>query len=572
MEFVEQLKASIDIVNVVGEYVRLKKIGSRYTGLCPFHSEKTPSFSVNPQHQFFKCFGCGEGGDVIGFVMKHEGIGFFEALKTLAERHGIAMPKRSAYADEESKARAAVFRAHELAEAEFRKQLAGDAGREAREYIASRGVTAEYVENFALGYAPRNGAIARLLQRNGFSPAEIEDSGLVLKREDGTFFDRFRHRLMFPIHNENGKPIAFGGRSLDATDQPKYLNSPETKIYRKSFVLYNLHRAKEAIRAQDRLVLVEGYMDAIGVYASGVKEVIASCGTALTSQQVQAMRRHSNNIAVSFDPDAAGAKAAERSLQMLLAEGMRVRIVSLEEGLDPDEFCRKYGPEAYRNHLQNAPGYFHWLASRARERFDMRSAEGRYEAFQFLMPAVQALTDKLERVAVVNDLAGYLRIESGLVLDHFRKLVSGRSQNAAPMRPERMRASDRILLSAIFSCPDIHEELFSYLKVLTSLKTGTAGKIYDAILSLHEAGSPVNYGAVHARLDESLQELLAAGILNDDCDPATPEEAMACLETLVERERETEKSAIKNRVKEAERAGDLHEALRLYQELDRLGA
>lgn len=448
MEFAEQVKSSVDIVNVVGEYVRLRKVGTRYAGLCPFHNEKTPSFSVNPQHQFFHCFGCQEGGDVIAFVMKHESLSFWEALKLIAERNGIPVPKRVGYQDDDSKVRGAVYRMHEVAEAEFRRQLANDSGAEARAYLQKRGISTESVEQFGLGYAQRNGGLVRLLQKD-FGPAEIEESGLALKRDDGTLYDRFRNRLMFPIHNESGKPIAFGGRTLSAEDNPKYMNSPETKIYRKSSVLYNMHRAKDGIRSVDRLVLVEGYMDVIGAFAAGVREVIASCGTALTSQQVAGLRRQSSNIVVNFDADDAGAKAAERSIQMLLAEGMRVRVLSLEGGLDPDEYCREHGAEAYVKQIEQARGYFHWLADRARTRHDMRTAEGRYAAFQILLPAIQALNDKLERAAVVNDVAGYLGIDKALVLESFRGLASERKASApAPVR-ESMRHTDRILLGVL---------------------------------------------------------------------------------------------------------------------------
>ena len=289
MDFVEQLKASIDIVNVVGEYVRLRKSSSqRYTGLCPFHSEKTPSFSVHAGRQFYYCFGCHAKGDAINFVMEMEHVSFYEALKSLAERNGIPMPKRSQYADEESRLRDALFQMHERALEHFRAQLAGPAGEGARAYLARRGVSPETSERFGLGYSDRSGrALVRMLESQGFGAAQLEASGLVRRRDDGSFYDAFRNRLMFPIHSESGRPIAFGGRALAAEDNPKYLNSPETPIYKKSHVLYNLHRAKEAIRKQDRTILVEGYMDAIGVTAAGFGLVVASCGTALTQPQVQ---------------------------------------------------------------------------------------------------------------------------------------------------------------------------------------------------------------------------------------------------------------------------------------------
>jgi DNA primase len=330
MDFVEQLKSSIDIVKGVGEYVRLKKSGAgpRWVGLCPFHTEKTPSFSVHQSHQFYKCFGCGAGGDVIKFVMEIERISFVEALKLLAERNGIAMPKRAEYADEETKLRATLFEMHEIAARAFRANLQGPAGSAARDYLARRGVAASVVEEFGLGYSDRGGQdLVRRFEREGFSQ-QMEASGLVLKRQDAPgYFDRFRGRLMFPIHSESGKIIAFAGRALAAGDEPKYLNSAETAIYRKNQVLYNLHRAREAVRKSGFGILVEGYMDVIGLHAAGVREAVASCGTALTAGQVRTLKRYSENLVVNFDPDAAGSNAAERSIQLLLEEGMRVRVL-----------------------------------------------------------------------------------------------------------------------------------------------------------------------------------------------------------------------------------------------------
>src|SRR5436190_4941633 len=316
MDFVEQVKSSVDIVKVVGEYVRLRKAGgARYIGLCPFHNEKTPSFGVHPVHQFYKCFGCGEGGDVLKFIMKIDGLSFYEALKLLAERNGIPIPKRQEYSDPETRQRAAIFQMHEIAEQAFREHLHGSAGAEARAYLEKRGVDPEIAEQFGIGYADGTGRfLLRKLQEHSFNAEQLEASGLVGRRDDGTFYDRFRHRLIFPIHNETGKVIAFGGRALDPGEQAKYLNSPETAIYKKSGVLYNLHRAKEGIRKNDRTLLVEGYMDVIGVWAAGIREVVATCGTALTTAQIKMMKRHSPRIIVNFDPDAAGANAAERSI------------------------------------------------------------------------------------------------------------------------------------------------------------------------------------------------------------------------------------------------------------------
>lgn len=573
MDFKEQLKSSVDIVKVIGEYVRLRKSGvSRYTGLCPFHSEKTPSFSVHAGHQFYKCFGCGASGDVLKFVMEFEHVSFPEALKLLAERNGIPMPKRAEYADADTRLRAAVFQMQELAEEAFREQLASPAGAEARRYLEKRGVSPEVSAQFGLGYAERSGrALLRIFEKQGFTAEQMENSGLLGSRDDGSFYDRFRNRLMFPIHSESGKVIGFGGRALEPADEPKYLNSAESPIYKKSAVLYNLHRAKEGIRKADRSVLVEGYMDAIGVSAAGVREVVASCGTALTAQQVQSLRRHSDKIVVNFDPDAAGANAAERSINLLLDESMHVRILELEGGLDPDEYCKERGAETYRGKLDKAQSYFYWLADRARAKFDLRTAEGRMAGFQFLLPAIQRLPEKIERVAVANDVAGYLGVDSGLVLENFRKAaMDRRDKKVAPVR-EPLRADEKILLSLLLSNAEARQELIPRLAQLPAVEQFATRRIFKALLALH-AGGQVGYEELHARLEEGDQELLASAVLQDETDGSAVSLQLGeeCLRSLERTGLKTQVAALKARVKEAERAGNLSEAWRLAEELHRL--
>src|SRR5712691_8420723 len=438
MDFVEQLKSSIDIVKVVGEYVRLRRVGStgRYLGLCPFHQEKTPSFNVHQARQFYKCFGCGAGGDALKFVMEVDGLTFPEALKLLAERNGIPMPKRNEYSDADSRLRGALIEMHARAAELYQAALRGPQGGEARAYLARRGVSPEIIDAFQLGYSdPAGQALTHRLTEERFSPEQMEASGLVRRRNEGTgYYDAFRGRLMFPIHNESGKVIAFGGRSMREDDQPKYMNSPETPIYRKTSVLYNLHRARDGMRKHNRAVLVEGYMDVIGVYSAGVKEVVASCGTALTNAQVRTIHRHADTVVVNFDPDDAGSNAAERAIPLLLEESLHVKVLTLGGGaagapvmkLDPYEYVKQNGAEAYRAKLETASGYFHWLADRARVRFDMRGTDGRMDAFKFLLPAVQRIPDKLERAAVANDLAGYLGVDPGLVLEQFKRAATDR--------------------------------------------------------------------------------------------------------------------------------------------------
>jgi DNA primase len=575
MDFVEQLKSSIDIVNVIGEYVRLRKAGpNRYSGLCPFHNEKSPSFSVHAGHQFFKCFGCGVGGDVLKFVMMIEGVSFYEALKSLAERYGIPMPKRNEYSDPDTRVRAALFQMHEMAESVFRQNLASAAGADARAYLHRRGVSSETIELFGLGYSDRSGrALLRLFQQNNFPAEQIEQSGLVGKREDGSFYDRFRNRLMFPIHNEQGKIIGFGGRALDAGDEPKYLNSPETVIYKKSYVLYNLHRAKQEIRKEDRVVLVEGYMDAIGVSAAGVRPVIASCGTALTSQQVQALKRHSQRIVVNFDPDAAGANAAERSIALLLEEGMQVRLMELDGGLDPDEYCKERGADAYRARLDSAKGYFYWLADRARAKFDTKTTDGVVSVLKYLLPAVQKISDRLERLAVANDVAGYIGIEPGALLETFRRSAGDRQEKTIHRPKEILRPDEKGLINVLVSGVEGSEELAAAIPGIEVVPKLATRRIFEAAAAVHAAGGVVTLNALHSRLEEADQHLIAEVLLSEEADGHTPslEYGHQCLECLRQAGEQGRRTELKMRVKQAERSGDMPLALRLMQELQDLG-
>ncbi len=583
MDFVDQLKSSIDIVKVIGEYVRLKRSGTggRFIGLCPFHQEKTPSFSVNQTRQFYKCFGCGKGGDALNFVMEIDGLTFPEALKLLAERNGIAMPKRSEYSDAASKLRAALLEIHSIAANLYQSNLRGPHGADVRAYLARRGVSQEMIDTFALGLADASGqSLVRRLAQEKFAPAEIEASGLVRRREDGSgSYDFFRGRLMFPIHDESGKIIAFGGRAMRDEDQPKYLNSAETPIYRKSSVLYNVHRAREGMRRNNRAILVEGYMDVIGVYAAGIKEVVAPCGTSFTNPQVRVICRHTampdapgaadvmGTVIMNFDPDPAGARATEQRAQLLLDEGLHVRVMELDGGLDPDEYIKENGAEAYRKKLDQASGYFHWLADRARARFDMRSAEGRMDAFKFLLPTVNKIGDKLERAAIAGDLASYLRVDPGLVLDQFKKAANERRTPAAAVTTPAVPAIERMLLAALFSSDAARAEILPQLGPDVTENFATR-EIFDA---LRHADSS-SFSAIEGRLSAPARDLLHVLLSADERidDAAAYVQAQACLRRLETDQRKRRVAELRAQVKEAEREGRVEEALAIIAELERI--
>ncbi|MEP7354699.1 MAG: DNA primase [Acidobacteriota bacterium] len=590
MDFVDQLKSSVDIVKVIGEYVRLERKSSTgsYSGLCPFHQEKTPSFSVHQPRQFYKCFGCGASGDVLKFVMEHDGLTFPETLQYLSERFGIPMPKKAEYSNSESKLRAALMEMHTIAAAVFRENLKGPQGGEARAYLNKRGLSQELIDVFELGFADTawDGLLRRFAERQ-FTHEQLEASGLIRKRNESTgHFDNFRGRLMFPIHNESGKVIAFGGRSMRDEDQPKYLNSPETPIYRKTSVLYNLNRARDGMRKNGRVVVVEGYMDVIGVYAAGVKEVVASCGTALTNPQVRAIHRHADAVVLNFDSDTAGENAAERAIQVLLDEGLNVRVLTLNvagggEGskLDPYEFVKQFGADAYVAKLDGAGSYFHWLADRARVKFDMRGSEGRVAAFKFLMPSVLKVPDKLERAAVANDLAGYLGVDRSLVLPELKKSSTEQRQAPAQAAPKiSIPAVERILLSALLTSERAQKDMLPELTA--SLTSGfVTAEIFDGLRHVlgdgETTGTARVFSALEARLSEASRELLHGAVAADDKHNTDDEEAIwvqaeACLRRLQSDERRKQVTELRLLIKTAEREGRVADALSLMRQLSQL--
>ena len=582
MDFLEQVRQSADIADVVATYIRLKKAGpNRYSGLCPFHQEKTPSFSVNTGKQFYHCFGCKASGDVFKFVQEIERVSFWESLKSLAERYGIPIPRRDdASADAETKLRAAVYRMHEIAQDLFSANLFSPAGVPAREYLKRRGLDREAASAFGLGYSDPSGqALIRRLQAEDFTADQLRESGLVRERESGGWYDMFRGRLMFPIHSERGKIIGFGGRALSDEDQPKYLNSPDTPIYRKRDVLYNLNRAKESIRSSGRAVLVEGYMDVIGVFAGGgVHEVVASCGTAFVDSQARAIKRHCDTIYVNFDPDPAGTKATADRIPLLLREGFKVWVVELEDGLDPDEYVKKYGAEKYRERFDQASRYFHWLADQARKKFGS-SAEGRTEAMKSLLPALQDVQDATERLAIADEIADLMgvspeeRVRSG-----FRKAARDRKSDAVNRFEQKLPARERELLQSLISSREARQAVLPRLAASGAFQSLTARPIFETLVRMHEATAEITFSNLEARLENPqktlLHELISADEMRegegDEAAALSLEQALRCLESLENEDREQARNEIKGRIRGAERAGRFEDALKLMKELEEL--
>ncbi len=561
MDFAKEVKAAADIVTLVGQHVRLKRAGSNnYKGLCPFHSEKTPSFTVHGGLQIFKCFGCGKSGDVFTFLMEIQALSFYEALKMLAEEQGRQLPRQSTGpgADTAARKREAILKLHELAQKFYVLQLQAASGSAALRYLRERGIGKAEIDEFGLGYAPPRNALLRHLKNRGFTWGDVRDSGLVGQSErDKSPYDRFRDRLMMPIHSDTGKIIAYGGRIRQAGKQPKYLNSPETPVYRKNSVLYNMHRARVAMRQSNLAVLVEGYMDVIGVWRAGIRNAVATCGTALTSPQIGVIRRHCDTVVVNFDSDRAGRAAAERSVELLLREGMNVRVLELPGDMDPDEFCQARGATAYRRHLDRAPRYFAWLLDRSRTQFDLSTSEGRTAAFERLLRAVVLLPDEIQRATTVTELAEHIGLQQGVALNRLQRATNQRSQPREP--PSRaddgLSVAERLLVVLLASDREARRELLEPTQAVASHGLPSR-RIFDAMLRVQRSGDEFQYGAVEGRLEGPDRERLARLVFDKDRPPAGIREGRFALDALRRQIAEDRYREFRRRIGEAERSGD----------------
>ncbi|HUL73878.1 MAG TPA: DNA primase [Vicinamibacterales bacterium] len=431
--FLDDLKTQTDIVAVIGDVVPLRKAGATWKGLCPFHQEKTPSFNVNRDKGFFKCFGCGVGGDVVKFVELQQKMAFPEAVRYLAQRAGIQVPESEGGPEERVAAaeREALIKLHELAAAFYREQLAAPAGGRARRELEARMLTADTIGRFGYGYAPAAGreTLHARLEAEKIPQALQLRSGLIVSRDDGRLADRFRNRLMIPIARDSGAIVAFGGRALDEGQVPKYLNSPETPIYTKGRTLYGLDVTKGAIRKHNYCVLVEGYFDLAQVWQAGVQPVVASCGTALTSAQARTLKRFTSKVVLSFDPDQAGQGAAARSSELLVAEGFQVNVALLPEGSDPDAFIRRSGGRAYVERLTGSRPYLDFLLDRAAARLNVSRPDSRKTFLDEMLKVAATIPDAAARDSFADRLAHKARITETVIRDEIRKA-------AAQRRPE----------------------------------------------------------------------------------------------------------------------------------------
>jgi DNA primase len=595
-DFAYTVKQQADIVRIVGEYMTLRKSGAQnFQGLCPFHQEKTPSFSVHASRQFFHCFGCGASGDVFNFVQKIENITFPEAVRLIAEKLKIPLPKMSYSSPEEERQagmRVGLIEVQERACKFFQEQLRRPEAAHAREYLASRGIAPEIIAEFRMGYAPESGFLLRDALRGQYDEALLRESGLFSWKDKGeeaadqnaVLYSKFRNRVMFPITNETGKVIAFTGRTLSNDEKagPKYLNSPETLIYSKSRVLFNLDKAREPIRKLEYAILVEGQMDCIAVYTAGFRNVIASSGTAFTELQARLLGRFSKNIVVNFDPDTAGAAAAERSLALLVGEEFQIKVLTLEAGFDPDLYIRRKGTAAYGEALSHSQKYFDYLIERSRSLFAVRTPEGKVKALNYLLPHIQRVPSRIVRDEWANEISHRLGIESAVLRQELRHAAGTRSASRVSASAATVVTdAERVLIRALASQELSHTPVSAregqdldfeparqahFALSRERLHSGSAAEtLLDSLLLAHEQG----LDAMSLPLDEETRNLLAM-VLMDESEELTPELLESSIRSLRRRVFRRQLEDLQHQLKEAERRQDSTSAARLLQERLRL--
>jgi DNA primase len=585
--FAQIVKQQADIVKIVGDYVKLKKSGAQnFSGLCPFHKEKSPSFSVNASHGYFYCFGCHEKGDVFSFVQKMETISFPEAVRAVAVKCGIPLPKREFSSPEEAVEagiRRKLMEIHEGATQYFEAMLKSPEAARAREYLTGRGVTAETITKFRIGYAPDSFNDMRDRLKAHFTDDVMRVSGLFSAKEndDGSFgqaYARFRKRITFPIMNEQGKPIAFTARALEETDDKgrpvaKYMNSPETPLYTKGQVLFNLDKAKGDMRAHDFALLVEGQMDCISVYMAGVHNVLATSGTAFTEMQVRLLGRFTRRVVLNFDPDTAGVGAAEKSIELLTEEGFEIKVISLEGGLDPDRYVRERGIQAYMAALRGAKRYSEYLIERARTAFPARTAEAKVKAMNYLLPHIRRMPNALERNEFALDAAQKLGIDSGILLQELKQAAATRISSVRTKQSEPVSETEAVLLRALV-LPETDPtrtlaagELGSHPEWYEGL--GAAG-LFEALVMEAAPGNPLD-----AAPDAESRSMLARALGRAQGeDPAAAERIGSPLEqvkgallNLERRALERRQRELRTMMGEADRRGDEEMSRKLEVEL-----
>lgn len=544
--FLDDLRRQADIVRVVQDYVTLKKKGANWMACCPFHKEKTPSFSVSPAKEIFYCFGCHKGGSVFNFVMEMERVSFPEAIRIVAEKSGVALPKLAQDDRFEERQRDIdeVIQLNSWALEWWQQQLGSSEARYAREYLEKRQLAPETIDTFRLGYAPDNwDALSTYLKQKGANANQIERSGLVVKKEEGGSYDRFRGRLMFPVLDIRGRPIAFGGRTLKPDEGAKYINSPETAAYTKGRNLFGLNLTRDEIRRQGYAILVEGFLDLIVPYQFGVRNIVASLGTALTPEQVKLLGRFARKVVVNYDGDRAGVQAAKRAIELLLAEELEVKVLVLPDNSDPDEFIRNAGANEYQRRRGEAQPHIQFVIDQAVRDRNLSSPAEKEAAIEEVLPYVRAVRSRIQRREYFDIAMDSLRVVDPPLRRELWQSVRGRIQgvtpaavSVSPVKFSRPTVAEERLLALLIADSDARRMILPRLENEDLAGLPTAA-IFTAVIELEQEGTAIDFQSLSERTEDDAiaPQVLPMLLMSETELPEKSEERLLVAERCLDR-------------------------------------
>ncbi len=574
---IEEIRARTDIVEVVSEVVLLKKSGKNHKGLCPFHAEKTPSFTVSPDKQIYHCFGCGAGGNVFKFLMETRSLSFIEVLKILAPRASVTLPSpaRSGQQEKAHRERERLLQINRWTADYFQQALKHPvAGKAAREYIESRDIEDRIVEEYQLGWAPpgwRN-LITAAGRKRDVSRQELEKAGLIVKKENGTdHYDRFRARILFPLKDLYGYTVGFAGRVIDE-GQPKYMNSPETELYKKSRILFGLDKAREAIRRENRVCIFEGYFDQIRAAQHGIRHTVATCGTALTPAQASLLKNHTDHAVLVFDADAAGQTAAQRGFDVLFEHGMKVSVIVLPNGHDPDSYIRQFGPESFLKQIENARPFIESNIENAIANGDVRTPSGRMEIVNQVLPLLLKVKNPLEQTEWVRYFSDRVGVEDKALHQQVKQALSqNRKTVAAPAQPARSKQDPELYLVHLMLADKEIAGIVQNRIALDEFSDQQLRTVAGMIYELLDKGQPVQIDRLVDRTERPEIKTLLTRIGMQPIAFEKPDQAADdCLRGMRKRNLEAKIKELKRQRSEAEKAGESERSREIHSRLREL--
>ena len=554
-DIIAHVRNAASIVDVISEYVALRKTGKNFIGLCPFHADKKPSFTVSEEKQIFHCFGCGQGGNVFSFLVQHNNLSFPEAVRFVAQKYGVEIPTRkmSPTQKKELEERGRLLKINEKAADYFKGILSHpSSGKRAREYLSKRQMTSEVTDRFVLGYAPQSWTgLTQYFSRRGVPLDDLQKVGLVVAK-DGRYYDRFRDRIIFPIFDIHKTVLGFGGRSLDDS-LPKYLNSPDTPVYHKSRTLYGLHVAKETCRQSDSVFIVEGYFDLLALHCHGIQSVVATLGTALTRQHVRIMKGYARQMTLVFDSDEAGIKAAERSLPLFLEEKVDARILILPEGKDPDSYVFEVGGDGLLKAAEKALGVMPFLIESAIKKHGL-SLEGRVRIIETLKGPLGSLLDSVSRSVYIRDLAERLDIDESAILEQVRASTTKDKKAASLPKPRQSSKLEEVLVAIMLQCPEVVSS-FNPQEIIEGFETVELKELGRMILQRSGSNRPVTGADLIAQTDDAQIRNLISSLSMEEIQ-ADPNSCHKIVRQYQARLRKRQIRLLSKKIKEAERTNN----------------